>query len=134
MVLPGHIAGGYLAAEAILLLAHPALPASQLTALLIIGTLAGEAPDIDLIWFYLEHRFNKTVNVEGHRDYVTHAPLVWVIISLIIAVIGMAAHSVFTEYIGWMILAGSMSHFILDSIEYGVTWLWPLTNKNMLFG
>jgi hypothetical protein len=54
MVLPGHLAGGYIATTIVLSL----LPASiqfstgQLTTLYIVGILSGEIPDIDLLLFY----------------------------------------------------------------------------------
>ena len=129
MVLPGHIAGGYLAARAVLFLTHATFAPAQATALVITGTLAGELPDIDLIFFYFNQRSASTKKVGEHRDYITHAPLFWLVISLIIVGIGWAAGSAFVRSIGWMILAGTLSHFILDSIEDGVRWLWPFTGR-----
>ena len=33
------------------------------------------------------------------------------------------------KYVGLFILAGSMSHFIGDSLEYGIMWFWPFSKK-----
>ena len=129
MVLPGHLAGGYLAARAVLFLTQTTFTPTQTAALLAIGTLAGEAPDIDFIFFYFNHRSETSKKVNEHRDYPTHAPLVWLILSLAIIAIGFIFNSTFVQFIGWMILAGSWSHFIVDSLEYGIPWLWPISKK-----
>lgn len=129
MVLPGHLAGGYLATRALLSLSHAAFTPTQITALLIIGTLAGDGPDIDLLWFSFKHRILRIEEEDDHREYITHAPIFWLVLSLIIVGIGYLAGSQFTEFIGWAILGGSWSHLIFDSIEYGVIWLWPFSKK-----
>ena len=123
MVLPGHLAGGYLAARALLSLTHASFPPGQTTALLAIGTLAGELPDIDLVRFALDKRD------ADHRDYFTHAPLFWLAIALVIALVGYAAGSPFSEFVGWLVLSGSWCHLLFDSVEYGVMWLWPFSVK-----
>ena len=129
MVLPGHLAGGYLAARGLLAVFHPALPPIEIDSLLIIGTLAGELPDINLIRLYFNYKLERPNRVNNHRVYVTHAPLFWLVISLLIVAGGYLAGSLFTEWIGWLVLAGSWSHLLLDSIEDGVMWLWPYSKK-----
>ncbi|MDE2037948.1 MAG: metal-dependent hydrolase [Patescibacteria group bacterium] len=129
MVLPGHLAGGYLAAKALLAAAHASFTPSQTAALLAIGTLAGELPDIDLAFFYVAHVIRKDGTKDSHRDHITHAPAFWLAVSLVIAAAGYAAGSSFVAFIGWIVLAGTWSHFILDSIEYGIRWLWPFSDK-----
>jgi hypothetical protein len=128
MVLPGHIAGGYLFTRAFLALTHATFSASQTTALLIIGTLAGELPDIDLLRFYLANRSGFSID-HNHRLYATHAPLFWLIVSLIVVALGYIVSSPFVIYLGWIILSGSWGHLILDSIEDGVMWLWPFSRQ-----
>ena len=86
-----------------------------------------------LIFFNLKHRSDKSFkhdNSESHRDYITHVPLFWFITSMIIVSFGFIFNSIFTEYFGWIILIGTLSHFILDSIEYGIRWLSPISTKN----
>ncbi len=132
MVLPGHLGGGYLAARAVLALA-PAAAATfsptQTAALLVIGTLFGDGPDLDLIWYSFKHRILKSAEHDNHRDYATHAPVVWLGISLSVVLAGWLFGSLFTQFAGWMIISGSWAHLLLDSIEYGVMWLWPLSHK-----
>jgi hypothetical protein len=132
MVLPGHLAGGYLAAGGLLALFHPDLSQGHIISLIIIGILAGELPDIDLFFFNIAERHkNKTSPSENqsgsHRNYITHIPLFWIITSLLVSGIGFGFGSAFVGYSGLMILAGTMSHFIFDSIEYGIRWLAPFS-------
>jgi len=118
-----------LAATALLALLHPDFSAGQINSLLIIGTLAGELPDIDLFRLHFEHRpggKHKTIN---HHEYITHTPIFWLVISLIVVVAGFLFGSTFTEWIGWLILAGSWSHLLLDYIEYEIKWIWPISDK-----
>ena len=100
-----------------------------MTALYVIGLIASEGPDFDLIKFFFEHRSMKLQKADSHRKYWSHAPLVWLMASLTIVLAGYIAGSQFTSYIGWTILFGSWSHFIFDSIEYGIMWLWPFSKK-----
>jgi hypothetical protein len=129
MILPGHIAGGYLATRALLSLSHTTLPPTEITALLVIGTLAGEGPDIDLIWYSFRHRVLKSQFNDDHRKYVTHTPFLWLLACLIVVFFGWLTNSVFTEFIGCATLAGSWSHLMFDSINHGVMWLWPFSAK-----
>ena len=159
MVLPGHIAGGYLAANAILTFSPIAaslttFSQSEIFALYLIGILAGEIPDIDLLWFYLENRFMSSPRRRGssvepqtsdfdntleprlrgddsksHRDHITHAPFFWLVICALISLFGYIFASPFVIYAGLLILTGTWTHFIFDSIELGISWLWPFSHK-----
>ena len=132
MVLPGHLSGGYLAARAVLALAPAAAAFSptQTTILLVIGTLFGDSPDIDLFFYYFNQKSSHPDNNEnGHRHYITHAPIFWLCVSLTIVLIGWLSGSLFTQFVGWMILSGSWSHLLLDSIEFGVRWFWPFSQS-----
>ncbi len=130
MVLPGHFAGGYLTARAVLVLAPAAAAFSptQTAILLVIGTLFGDGPDLDLFWYSFKHLILKSAENDNHRDYATHAPLVWLTASLLIVLAGWIAGSLFVQFIGWMVLSGSWTHLLLDSIEHGIMWLWPFSH------
>ncbi len=130
MVLPGHIAGGYLATTALLSLSHGALTPLESNILLSIGTLAGEGPDIDvLIFWFMRRQSAEAKKKDGHRDYITHIPFAWLIGCFVISAVGFAIGSPFIEYLGAVIFCGAVSHFILDSIEYGIKWLWPFSDR-----
>lgn len=133
MVLPGHLAGGYIATTIVLNL----LPASvqfstdQLTILYIVGILSGEIPDIDLLLFYFLKKKNKDQSKNNHREFITHVPLFWFIISLIIFSLGFLFNSKFIEILALLLLAGTLSHFVFDSIEYGIRWIEPFSKKRL---
>lgn len=129
MVLPGHLAGGYLATYALLNATGASFDSTHTIALYVIGILAAEMPDLDLIPFFFEHRSMKLQKTDSHRKYASHAPAVWLIIGLVIAAIGYLLGSLFTSYAGFTLIVGSWSHFIADSIEYGIMWLWPFSHK-----
>jgi membrane-bound metal-dependent hydrolase YbcI (DUF457 family) len=133
MVLPGHLAGGYLASKLIVYLFPNALlgglTTPESTALTIIAILASELPDLDLIRFYFEQKKNGKARIKDHREYFSHAPSFWLFISATIALFGFYLNDEFIKSISVMILVGTWSHLILDSLEHGVMWLWPLSKK-----
>ncbi|MCX6715863.1 MAG: metal-dependent hydrolase [Candidatus Taylorbacteria bacterium] len=127
MVLPGHLAGGFLATKLLFFISGAIFTPAQTTILYVIGILASEMPDLDLITFFFEHKSLKLQKTDSHRKYISHAPIVWLILSLLIVLVGYIIGNQFTSYIGWVILFGSWSHFVFDSIEYGIMWLWPFS-------
>ncbi len=133
MVLPGHLAGGYLASSAILLLSNNLLTNPEMVSLLMIGTIAGELPDIDLFLFSKEEhdqiKKHKKMSVCNHREYITHAPVFWLILCSIVVLSGYIFDNHFAQMLGQIILAGTCSHLLLDSIDDGVMWLWPYSKK-----
>lgn len=128
MVLPGHLSGGYLATLGLLAITHSAFSHSQLVSLYIIGTIAGEGPDIDLLFYYLQRRTNKNSDIESHRSYITHTPIFWIVFCGLISLVGLFLNSQFIEFIGYVILGGALSHLLFDSLEYGIRWMWPFVN------
>ena len=133
MIFPGHIAGGYLAAKAVLAVAAShgvTFTPEQVTALLTISTIAGERPDIDILFFFLHHKYSRgSEKRENHRTFITHVPVFWLAIALLIIGGGWIGDSQFTELFGLLILAGTWTHFFLDSFEYGIRWLWPFSDR-----
>jgi len=129
MVLPGHLAGGYLITSALLGIFQPGFSHGQINALLIIGTLAGELPDVDTVFPVISHLLNRKPRKESHREHITHAPLFWLAISVVVVIVGLFASSAFIRWIGVLVLAGTWTHFLLDSIEWGIWWLWPFSSK-----
>lgn len=128
MVLPGHIAGGYLATKALLFISHAQFSSKETLVLYVIGIIASEGPDFDLFKFSSDQKSGHT-NKDNHRKYITHAPVVWLGLSAAIYSAGALIGSQFFSYIGLAVLVGSWSHFLADSIEYGIMWLWPFSYK-----
>ncbi len=130
MLPSGHFAAGYLVSVALTKLADTSLTTSQINLITIVGTLVAVAPDIDLVYYFIRKKKGKLKKDESHRFYITHAPILWLILGLGIYFFNV---DVFWKMIGLSIWIGSWSHFILDSIEFGIPWLWPISQKVFAF-
>ncbi|MFA6315079.1 MAG: metal-dependent hydrolase [Candidatus Paceibacterota bacterium] len=129
MVLPGHIAGGYLITKALFSIAPPSLSPEEISILLFLGTISGEIPDIDLIFSLSTKYFKSKFLKFDHREHITHAPIFWFTLCLFMLFVGYVSDSTFVVWASVAIFLGTMSHFLLDSIEYGIRWLWPFTKR-----
>lgn len=129
MILPGHLAASYLATKLLLNLTNAKFSSTETTTLYVISMIASVAPDLDLFKFFFEHSSLKLQKTDSHRKYVSHAPALWLFGCLFIVLIGYITSNPFVSYVGWAILVGSWSHFLGDSIEYGIMWLWPISKK-----
>lgn len=126
MLPPGHIAAGYIVAKTITKFVPFTLDLNQISQLSWLGMLFAFIPDLD--YFYAFLRIGKMridISQANHRRYITHAPLLWLAIGLIIFFL---AHSDFGKALGLVIWFCSWTHFVLDS-EWGVMWLWPFSKK-----
>jgi hypothetical protein len=131
MLPPGHIAAGYLTAEALLHFTHPNLTAHQQNGLLLWGMLFGFIPDIDTFIAFARERAWFVKNQDNnHRKFITHAPIIWLAMGLIVMAV---APNEYWKYVGLLLWLGSWSHFLLDSIQYGIMWLWPFSNRIYAF-
>ena len=132
MLPPGHIAAGFLTAEVLLKFAHPQLSPIQQNQLLFWGMLFGFAPDLDYFYvFFREHAFTvKDSGKNNHRRFITHAPVLWLIAG---SAIYFLSADVYYKILGLLLWLASWSHFVLDSIEDGVMWLWPISSKQYAF-
>lgn len=131
MLPPGHIAAGFLTAEALLKITHPDLPTAQTSQLLWWGMFFGFAPDLDsFISFAKERAFFVTNKKNSHRKMLTHAPLLWLAAGLAVVLF---APSLYWKFAGLLLWLGSWSHFFLDTIQYGIMWLWPFNSRLYAF-
>ena len=120
----GHIAFGYLSTKLILIFA-PQFSNSEYNLLMLIGIIASLLPDLDFIPFFIKHRSIKLQKNKSHRKIYSHSPLLWTSILIIAMFFTTSPLALFTCLV---ILVGSLSHFIADSIEYGIYWLWPFSS------
>lgn len=129
MLPPGHIAAGYLTAYAVTKFAGINLTQDQYTSLLVLGSFAGFAPDLDFFYaFYKVKALTIQNNQINHRYFISHAPLLWFIPALTVFVL---TQSDFVKCAVVIFYLGSLSHFLLDSISgEGIMWLWPIRKKN----
>jgi hypothetical protein len=131
MLPPGHIAGGYLTAKVLLHFTHQAFSHTQINQLLWWGVFFGFAPDLDSFYtFFKSKSFKVNPKAGDHRKYFSHAPILWLLAGLTVYA---AATSPFFKTFGLLIWLSSWSHFVLDSIQYGIMWLWPLNKKVYCF-
>lgn len=127
MLPPGHFSAGYLLADAIVQVLHPSLSHSQIQWILFSGAFFGFAPDLDMFYaFWKEKGFHHTALEFNHRQFISHTPIVWLCLGALIMLVG---GTVFWRYVGLMIWLGAWSHFVLDSTDYGIRWLYPFSKK-----
>lgn len=129
MLPPGHIAAGYLTGYALLNIVKPDLPVDQLQQLLWWGTFFGFAPDFDNFIAFAKVKswwYRRNVDNGIHRKFYSHVPVLWLVAGLLVYIF---SGDVYWKTVGLMLWLGSWSHFILDSIEYGVMWLWPFNSE-----
>ncbi len=124
MLPPGHIAAGYIIGRAVAAYANASPEYEHLLAFL--GIVAGVIPDIDFIPFFFKHKSFKLKRGDSHRNYITHAPLVWFLLGISIYFLN---YSSLVRYIGIVLWFGTWSHFLGDSLEYGIRWFWPFRNR-----
>ncbi len=83
-----------------------------------VAFIFGIFPDFDVFYYYF---FNAT---SGHRENFTHTLLPYIILALIVAF--------FSKRLALAIFFGIFSHLFLDSLGFGVMWLWPFSHE--MFG
>src|SRR5579863_61702 len=131
MLPPGHIAAGFLTTKVLLDIAHPALSQNQQNQLLWWGMLFGFSPDLDtFLAFAKEKAFVITNPNNSHRKLFTHAPLSWLLAGLTVMLF---ARNLYWQWVGLLLWTCSWSHFLLDTIQYGIMWLWPFSSKIYAF-
>lgn len=126
MLPPGHIAGGYLLTKGLIDSYPGSLTTSEKNKLLWWGMFLSFAPDLDTFYsFYKSSALTVNNTVANHRVYLTHTPSLWLVAGLLIFFF---AKKPYYKFLGLMVWLASWSHFVLDSIEYGVRWLWPFNS------
>jgi membrane-bound metal-dependent hydrolase YbcI (DUF457 family) len=127
MLPTGHIAGGYLLTKGVLQKFFAKLNDQEIERLSYWGAFFGFLPDIDTFYsFYRSGGLTVDHAVTNHRMYFTHTPFFWVIPALLIITL---AKKPYQKAFGVALWIGTWSHLLLDSIEYGLRWLWPFSNE-----
>lgn len=124
----GHVAGGYLLSKTILKIFPSNLSEASKETLSCWGAILGFLPDIDIFFaFYQTGSLTINHTVADHRLYLTHTPLIWLVLGLVISLLFW--NKPFWKNFGLIVWVGTWSHMLFDSIDYGVRWLWPITEK-----
>ena len=126
MLIFGHLALGYLVGVLILNIFHPAFTPLQMDWFLVFSTLIAILPDLDVIYFYSKFGSLRYQKNTSHRNWISHAPVIYIITGLLIYFL---FSKPFINLLGFSLILGSLSHFLADSLEYGVMWFWPFSKK-----
>ncbi len=126
MLPPGHFAGGYLAALGLLTWSGIQIPDEQKPVILLVGSLIGFAPDLDMFRAFRNSKNFIVTPGENHRAFSTHAPFLWLIAGIVLAIF---APNPFWKMTGLLVWVAAWSHFFLDSIQYGIMWFWPFSKR-----
>lgn len=127
MLPTGHIVAGFIVAHSLLAVTDPQLTPSQTQILLWTGAFFGFVPDLDMFYaFFKTKSFTVPAPKINHRFYLPHRPMIWLAVGVLVSVF---ASNPFWQLFGLLIWLGTWSHFVLDSLELGVMWLWPLNTK-----
>ena len=131
MLPPGHAAAGYLTAWWLLKILKPELTLQETNQLLAWGAFIGFSPDLDMFYSFFKQRSFLASHIKTpiHRKFFSHAPILWAAAGCLVYFL---AHSEYYRIFGLLVWLSSWSHFFLDSLEFGITWLWPLSGR--LFG
>lgn len=132
MLPPGHVAAGYLVANLVIKLSGFKPGSLEANHLVLWGMFFSFAPDLDTFYSFAKEKAFTVRNPEAHnhRKYWSHAPLLWLLAGLVIYLLGT---SEYVKCFGLLVWACSWSHFLLDSIEYGIMWFWPFSKKIFAF-
>lgn len=127
MLPPGHSAIGYLVGFSVAKICFPELPLEQQYLLLGVGIVAGNLPDLDFFYSFAKNKsFTNPNGKINHRQFITHTPIFWIIVSLLLWV---SLPTELGKAITTVIFFGTISHLVLDSLQYGIKWLWPISKK-----
>lgn len=127
MLPPGHIAAGFLTALAVIKLTGSHLSPGQIDQILLLGGLIGFVPDLDIFGAFAKVRkFKIDVEKADHRRYLAHAPILWLVGGLAVF---FTSTDPFIKTVGLVIWLSSWSHFLCDTLQYGIMWLWPFSKK-----
>lgn len=131
MILPGHLAAGYITTfVTVTALGYSFTPTEQ-TLLLTAGTLLGDAPDLDVFFNFFKKTSIGVSSLKGHRDHITHIPLLWLVLGVII---WFSSTSDFYKTLGLLLWLCPWSHLLCDSIftDTGVRWFAPFSEKKVM--
>lgn len=126
MLPPGHIAAGFLSAQAAAIF----IPGLNDPKYLLLSALFGFAPDLDFFIIFAKVKKFISSDAVNHRKFITHAPLLYLLLFAVCYLLFPAQWLLALTF-----LLGTWSHFLLDSVSSsGIAWLWPFSKNLYGFG
>jgi hypothetical protein len=126
MLPPGHAAAGFLVATVVTHF-YGSFSIEQTHQLLWLGAFLGFAPDLDMfVEFWKLKSFTQPNEKANHRLNITHKPIFWLAIGLTVFFV---SNDPLWKAVGLLLWLGPWSHFVLDSLQYGIQWLWPMSKR-----
>ncbi|MCG3206805.1 MAG: hypothetical protein FOGNACKC_00404 [Anaerolineae bacterium] len=125
----GHLAGGYLAARALLNIIKPA-PKDELP-LLALGTAAGILPDLDGIYHVAATGSLEFGEDYDHHRWISHTfPFYWLPLGLVYGW-GRLTHRRRVQQAALVVAAGVTTHLLQDAVGSGtgLMWAWPVSRR-----
>lgn len=130
MILPGHLALGYLLTYFLIKFSGLSFSPVEVNFLLVLGTVFGAVIDLDFFSYFVKHRTLKLHNNKSHRDQMSHTPILWLAIGLLIY---FYSTDTLTAMVGLVVWISVWGHLLFDTIEHGIMWLYPFSSKRYRF-
>lgn len=133
MLIPGHIAGGWLVTRQ-LTNSLGSLSGLERRRLLILGTIVGTLPDWDYIWYVIQKGRLAFDSDFRHHTWVTHTFPFYLIPAALLFLVGTIRKNRDLEHIATIFAASTSIHLILDAIGTadGIMLLYPFSKR--MFG
>ena len=130
MLPTGHLAAGYLVTKFSLNALLPLFPQADQPKFLIAGAVAAVIADVDVFVSIAKiGKFVSSTKEVDHRKNVFHAPAFHFALAALGFIVGWLGRWSDLQLYAILYFIGFASHFILDSLSYGIMWLWPLKNR-----
>lgn len=126
MLPPGHIAGGYLVVYSLIKIFQPPFSQVEMNQLFWYGMFFAFVPDMDMFFTFFRQRSCIIEKKYNHRKLYSHTPIVWFLLGCGVMLF---SQNLFTTYIGLVVWLASWSHFLFDSLQYGIMWLFPFSRR-----
>lgn len=126
MLPPGHIAGGYLVTYSLIKIFQPQFSQAEINQLFWYGMFFAFAPDLDMFFSFLRQKSFTIQRKHNHRKLYSHTPIVWFFIGCMVMLL---SRNIFTVYVGLLVWLSSWSHFLFDSLQHGIMWLFPFSKR-----
>jgi membrane-bound metal-dependent hydrolase YbcI (DUF457 family) len=126
---PGHIAGAYLVTQ--VLLAQLDLNRQQQQPYLILGTLAGILPDLDILAYMVRQGSTEIPEDFDHHGWISHTFPFYLVPGALIYWAARLAGQDGLRRAALFATASACGHILQDAIGSGtgIMWAWPLSRR-----